>query len=76
MKLILNIFTISCLYIATVWGQASHIGFPLAGDTIHFNANITVQIVRPVWLTILFCSVLPLTRPFAQYRTASKARPK
>ncbi|KAJ7352014.1 hypothetical protein DFH08DRAFT_77991 [Mycena albidolilacea] len=47
MKLILNILTISCLYIATVWGQASHIGFPLAGDTIHFNTNITVQIVRP-----------------------------
>ncbi|KAJ7337442.1 hypothetical protein DFH08DRAFT_783787 [Mycena albidolilacea] len=47
MKLILNVLTISCLYIATVWGQASHIGFLLAGNTIHFNMNITVQIVRP-----------------------------
>ncbi|KAF7348336.1 hypothetical protein MSAN_01787600 [Mycena sanguinolenta] len=47
MKFILNILTISCLYIATVWAQASHIGFPLEGDTLKFGTNITVQIVRP-----------------------------
>ncbi|KAJ7797660.1 hypothetical protein B0H14DRAFT_2910095 [Mycena olivaceomarginata] len=47
MKFILNILTISCLYIATVWGQTSHIGFPLAGATLHFDTNITVQVVRP-----------------------------
>ncbi|KAJ6585290.1 hypothetical protein B0H19DRAFT_1109095 [Mycena capillaripes] len=47
MKFVLNILTISCFYIAIVWAQASHIGFPLAGDTLHFNTDFTVQVVRP-----------------------------
>jgi hypothetical protein len=59
MKFILNILTISCLYIATVWGQTSHIGFPPAGATLHFDTNITVQVVRPVCLTIVFAPSAP-----------------
>ncbi|KAF7364931.1 hypothetical protein MVEN_00363700 [Mycena venus] len=47
MKFILNVLAVSCLYIATVWAQAAHIGFPLAGDTLHFNTNFTFQLVRP-----------------------------
>ncbi|KAJ7367254.1 hypothetical protein DFH08DRAFT_1005689 [Mycena albidolilacea] len=47
MKFIVNILTISCLYIAAVWGQSTHIVFPLAGATLHLNRNFTVQLVRP-----------------------------
>ncbi|KAJ6450592.1 hypothetical protein C8R47DRAFT_1170966 [Mycena vitilis] len=47
MKLILNILTIFCLYITSALGQAAHIGFPLPGDTLHFDKNFTLQLVRP-----------------------------
>ncbi|KAJ7134909.1 hypothetical protein C8R44DRAFT_609820 [Mycena epipterygia] len=47
MRLICSILTFCSFYIATVWAQSSHIGFPLPGATLHFNTNITVQIVRP-----------------------------
>ncbi|KAF7338768.1 hypothetical protein MSAN_02199300 [Mycena sanguinolenta] len=47
MKFILSILTISCLYIATVWAQSTHIGFPLPGTTLHFGKKFTFQLVRP-----------------------------
>ncbi|KAJ6621772.1 hypothetical protein B0H10DRAFT_1789204, partial [Mycena sp. CBHHK59/15] len=34
-------------FFTTVWAQASHIGFPTAGTTLHFGQKFTVQIVRP-----------------------------
>ncbi|KAJ7700276.1 hypothetical protein B0H16DRAFT_1708998 [Mycena metata] len=47
MKSILTILTISSLYIATVWAQASFIGSPAPGTTIPFGSELTVQVVRP-----------------------------
>ncbi|KAJ7625293.1 hypothetical protein DFH06DRAFT_1229077 [Mycena polygramma] len=47
MEFILNLLTISCFYIAAVWGQRSFIGSPHPGDTLHFNKNFTLQLVRP-----------------------------
>ncbi|KAJ7145271.1 hypothetical protein C8R46DRAFT_1314619 [Mycena filopes] len=47
MKLILNILPILCLYIASAWAQASFIGSPAPGTTVHFGSQLTVQVVRP-----------------------------
>ncbi|KAJ7625298.1 hypothetical protein DFH06DRAFT_742267 [Mycena polygramma] len=47
MKSVLNLFVASCFYLASVSAQASHIGSPLPGTTLHFNKNFTLQLVRP-----------------------------
>ncbi|KAF8132197.1 hypothetical protein K438DRAFT_1884949 [Mycena galopus ATCC 62051] len=47
MKFILNILTISCLYIATVWAQGVQIGSPLPGATLEFDSTFTFQLIRP-----------------------------
>ncbi|KAJ6469383.1 hypothetical protein C8R45DRAFT_1105247 [Mycena sanguinolenta] len=47
MKFIFNILAISCLYIATVWAQSTHIGFPLPAATLKFGKKFTFQLVRP-----------------------------
>ncbi|KAJ7637867.1 hypothetical protein DFH06DRAFT_1335515 [Mycena polygramma] len=36
----------SCLYTASALGQVAYIGFPLPGDTLHFNKNFTLQLIR------------------------------
>ncbi|KAJ7451615.1 hypothetical protein FB451DRAFT_703230 [Mycena latifolia] len=47
MKFICHTLALCSFYIAAVWAQASHIGFPLSGATLRFNSNFTLQLVRP-----------------------------
>ncbi|KAJ7482230.1 hypothetical protein B0H11DRAFT_1723739 [Mycena galericulata] len=47
MKFALNIITLCCFYIATVWAQGVQIGSPAPGATIQFGSNFTLQLIRP-----------------------------
>ncbi|KAK7048628.1 hypothetical protein R3P38DRAFT_2870530 [Favolaschia claudopus] len=47
MQFTLNVLIFASLYVAAVWAQASHIGFPAPGTTLHFGTNFTLQLVRP-----------------------------
>jgi hypothetical protein len=63
MQLILQAITFCLLFVASAWGQASHIGLPTAGTTLQIGQTFTFQVVRPVStdsLTASFSVVLNL----------------
>ncbi|KAJ7288008.1 hypothetical protein C8J57DRAFT_1706530 [Mycena rebaudengoi] len=47
MQLILQAITFCLLFVASAWGQASHIGLPTAGTTLQIGQTFTFQVVRP-----------------------------